>query len=308
MSVYTRVDRAELAAWLQPLAVGELVDLDGIAAGMQNSNYFVTTRQGRWVLTLFEGVDVAALVFYLDLMAHLAGKGFPCPQPRRAAGGSLWRPLAGKPAALFSCLPGRDVAQPTVAHRRAVGEALARLHRAAADFPSPQPNPCGAAWRQQVGARLLPLVAVDERDLLADELAFQAGLDLTGLPRGVIHADLFRDNVLWDDAGRLSGVLDFYFAGEDCLLFDLAVAANDWCADATQMAELVAGYESVRPLVAGEREAWAALRRAAALRFWLLRLEVRHFPRPGAVVTVKDPDHFSRLLQALRLAPPQAPR
>ena len=308
MSVYTPVGRAELAAWLQPLAVGELLDFSGIAAGMQNSNYFVATSQGRWVLTLFEHLASADIAFYLDFMAYLAGKGFPCPQPRGDGAGRLWRDLAGKPATLFSCLPGKDVAEPTPAHCRAVGAALARLHEAGADFPNPLPNPCGAAWRQRMGAGLLPLVSPMERELLADELAFQAGLDLSALPRGVIHADLFRDNVLWDEAGRLSGVLDFYFAGEDCLLFDLAVTANDWCADGAALGALADGYESVRPLTAAEVAAWPALRRAAALRFWLLRLEVRHHPRSGEVVTIKDPEHFRRLLASLRLAPAALPR
>ena len=308
MSVYTTVGRAELVAWLQPLGLRGLTDFAGIAAGMQNSNYFVTTDQGRWVLTLFERLDTAAIAFYLDLMAHLAGKGFPCPQPRADGAGRLWRPLAGKPAALFTCLAGQDVAAPTTEHCRAVGRALAELHLAGADFPSPLPNPCGAAWCQRVGAALLPLLSPAEGELLADELAFQAGLDRVALPRGVIHADLFRDNVLWDGVGRLSGVLDFYFAGEDSLLLDLAVAANDWCLDDAAVAALVAGYESLRPLVPAEAAAWQALRRAAALRFWLLRLEVRHHPRTGEVVTIKDPDHFRKLLQVLRLAPPELPR
>lgn len=308
MSVYTPVGRAELAAWLQPLAVGELLDFSGIAAGMQNSNYFVTTSQGRWVLTLFERLAATDIVFYLDLMAHLAGKGFPCPQPRGDSLGRLCRELAGKPATLFSCLAGSDVDKPTAGHCLEVGATLARFHDAAADFPNPLPNPCGAEWCQRVGRNLLPLVSPAERELLADELAYQASLDLAALPRGVIHADLFRDNVLWDGAGRLSGVLDFYFAGEDCLLFDLAVAANDWCADSVSLAALLAGYRSVRPMTPAEETAWPALRRAAALRFWLLRLEVRHHPRSGDVVTVKDPDQFRRLLESLRLAPAQPPR
>ncbi len=274
---------------------------------MQNSNYYVTTARGRWVLTLFEHLPPPALTFYLDLMAHLAGKGLPCPRPLADGAGRTWRPLAGKPAALFTCLAGHDVAVPDPRHCRQVGAALARLHAAGADFPDPLPNPCGAAWRQAVGAELMPLLTPGEQALLADELAFQACLDLGGLPRGIIHADLFRDNVLWQD-GRLSGLLDFYFAGEDCLLFDLAVTANDWCADEATLAALVAGYESERPLLAAEATAWPALRRAAALRFWLLRLQVRHHPQAGAVVTVKDPDQFRRLLERLRLAPAPLPR
>lgn len=316
MSVYTAVSRKELAAWLKPFAVGKLIDFAGIAAGVENSNYFVTSANGRWVLTLFERLAAAELDFYLGLMAHLADRGFPCPRPQADADGALWRPLAGKPAALVTRLEGHCVEAPGAAHCCAIGAALARLHRLAADFQITLPNPRGAAWRQATAQRLLPRLPAAERDLLADELAFQAVQDFAGLPHGIVHADLFRDNVLWEmpatlspspspASGRgeqLSGVLDFYFAGEDCLLFDLAVAANDWCGDAAGLEALLAGYAAQRPLSAAETAAWAAMRRAAALRFWLSRLDDRLNPRPGDVVTVKDPAHFGRMLQDLRLA------
>lgn len=308
MSVYTSVGRDDLAAWLQPLGLGELIDHAGIAAGMQNSNYFVTTTQGRFVLTLFERIATASLDFYLQFMAQLAGRGIPCPQPLADQQGRYWRLLAGKPAALLSCLPGKALEAPTAADCHALGEMLARLHLAGAGWPDPLPNPCGAAWRQATGSALLSLLSTADGKLLADELAFQAAQDFSRLPRGIIHADLFRDNVLWDDCGQLSGVLDFYFAGEDCLLFDLAVAANDWCFDAATLASLLAGYQSRRRLDDAEITAWPAMQRAAALRFWLLRLEVRHRPRDGEVVTIKDPEHFGRMLQRLCLAPAALPR
>ncbi|HEX6734528.1 MAG TPA: homoserine kinase [Azonexus sp.] len=307
MSVYTTVGREELAAWLQPLGLGELRDYAGIAAGMQNSNYFVTTAAGRFVLTLFERIATADLDFYLALQDHLAGRGLPCPRPLADAAGQRWRLLAGKPAALLSCLPGRAIEEADAGQCRAVGRLLGELHAAAADFPDPPANPCGADWCRATGALLLPHLNSGEAALLQDELAFQAAQNLSRLPRGIIHADLFRDNVLWD-AGRPSGVLDFYFAGADCLLLDLAVVANDWCFSDATLAELVTGYRSVRPLTEAEVAAWPVLRRAAALRFWLLRLEARHLPRPGAVVTVKDPEHFRRLLEGFRLAPAALPR
>jgi homoserine kinase type II len=308
LSVFTTVRHAELAAWLQPLGVGELIEHAGIAAGVQNSNYFVTTSRGRWVLTLFENLPPAALDFYLALMAHLAGRGIVCPQPRPDNTGKLQRPLAGKPAALLSCLPGTTLENPGPEHCARIGTLLARLHLAAADFPAPLPNPCGAAWRQATGESLLACLTAAERELLVDELRFQASQDYSRLPRGVIHADLFRDNVLWDDNGQPAGVLDFYFAGEDVLLFDLAVVANDWCPEDQGLPDLVAAYRAERQIDATEAAAWPALRRAAALRFWLLRLEARHRPRPGDVVTVKNPDHFRQLLQQLRLAGTELPR
>ncbi|WP_234082266.1 homoserine kinase [Azonexus sp. R2A61] len=307
MSVYTTVERDELAAWLRPLSCGDLIDHAGIAAGMQNSNYFVTTTQGRYVLTLFETLPTADLDFYLQLQGWLAGRGLPCPDPLSAGDGRRWRPLCGKPAALLSCLQGVSVERPGPAHCIAVGAALARLHKAAAGLAGAPANPCGAAWRRATGDALLPLLTPDDAVLLADELAYQVAQDWSALPSGVIHADLFRDNVLWDERGRLSGLLDFYFAGVDAWIYDLAVVANDWSADQEGLAALVAGYESVRPLLPAERAAWLAVRRAAALRFWLLRLDAVYRPRAGSVVTVKNPDAFRRLLMQFRLAPMPLP-
>lgn len=308
MSVYTTVRHDELAAWLQPLGLGDLLDHAGIAAGMQNSNYFVTTSRGRYVLTLFEHIAPRALDFYLALQDRLACGGLPCPQPLRDSQGQRWRPLAGKPAALLTCLPGTALENPEIAHCRALGDVLARLHLAADGLPETLPNPCGRDWCQVIGRELLPQLESVERALLADELAFQAGQDWSGLPRGIIHGDLFRDNVLWESDGRLSGVLDFYFAGEDVLLLDLAVVANDWCGEPAALAALVDAYAARRPLTDGERLGWPAMRRAAALRFWLLRLDAKLRPRPGEVVTIKNPGHFRDLLARFRLAPDALPR
>lgn len=307
MSVYTTVGHAELAAWLKPLAVGALQDHAGISAGMQNSNYFVTTTEGRFVLTLFEAIEPGGLDFYLRLQSHLADHGMPCPRPMVDAQGQRWRMLNGKPAALLTCLPGRAVEQPTQAHCRAVGEALARLHLAASDLSEAPANPCGADWCKAVAARLLPLLDPGQAALLADELAFQAAQDRRGLPQGIVHADLFRDNVLWNENGQIGGLLDFYFAGVDAWLFDLAVVANDWCPDAATLQAMLDAYAAIRPLTLAERQAWTALRRAAALRFWLLRLEASLLPKAGEVVTVKNPDEFRHLLEQFRLAPDLVP-
>lgn len=306
MSVYTAVDRESLETWLESFPVGDLIDFAGIEAGVENSNYFVTTSAGRWVLTLFERLELAELDFYLGLMAHLAGRGFPCPQPLVDRTGALWRPLAGKPAALVTRLAGSGIESPAPAHCETIGAALGQLHRLAADFSPVLPNPRGLAWREATGRHLLPRLPRAERELLTDELAFQAAQDFSLLPRGIVHADLFRDNVLWRPGARLSGILDFYFAGEDCLLFDLAVAANDWCPDAASLEALLQGYAGERSLAPAEWAVWPALRRAAALRFWLSRLNDRFHPRPGQVVSVKDPAHFGQMLERLRLAPGSA--
>lgn len=301
MSVFTPVSRDQLDAWLKPCKLGPVLELAGIAAGVQNTNYFVTTPRGRWVLTLFEHLTAGELRPYLGFMAHLAARGIPCPAPVADAGGEVLRPLNGKPAVLVSCLSGHDLAEPGELHCVALGDLLARLHLAGSDFSPRWPNPRGGAWRTATAARVVPYLDAADRSLLTAEVALHVQPE-TSLPRGLIHGDLFRDNALFE-AERLTGVLDFYFAGEDALLFDLAVAANDWCLDAAgdldpvRTRALLAAYGARRPLLAAEESAWNAMLRLAALRFWLSRLEDFHLPRPGNQVLVKDPMHFRCLLQ-----------
>ncbi|MBW7902178.1 MAG: homoserine kinase [Rhodocyclaceae bacterium] len=311
MSVFTPVSREQLAAWLAAYDLGAPTALAGIAEGVQNSNFFVDTdaggERGRHVLTLFERVDPATLPFYLDLMAHLARHGIPCPAPRPMRDGRLLGTLNGRPAALFSRLAGASVARPTPAHCAAAGEALARLHLAGRDFPAP-PHPRGADWVEAAAARLLPRLPAADAGLLADEIAAQREPS-PPLPAGVIHADLFRDNALFVGDGaspRIGGLLDFYFAGRGDFLFDLAVVANDWCGeddgglDDARLRALIAAYRALRPLTADECAAWPRRLRAAALRFWLSRLEDFHCPQPGETVTVRDPDAYRRILLARR--------
>ncbi|MFC5299750.1 homoserine kinase [Azospira restricta] len=307
MSVFTSVSREQLAVWLEAYDLGAPTALVGIAEGVQNSNFFVDTERGRHVLTLFErGVDAALLPFYLDLMAHLAQHGIPCPAPRPMRDGRLLGELNGRPAALFSRLAGASVLRPTPAQCAAAGAALARLHLAGRDFPAP-PHPRGSDWVAATAARLRPLLPAADAALLADELAAQ-GAPAAALPAGVIHADLFRDNVLFvgdGDAPRIGGLLDFYFAGRGDFLFDLAIVANDWCdddggLDAIRLQPLLAAYHAARPLTAAELAAWPRQLRAAALRFWLSRLEDFHCPQPGETVTVRDPDAYRRILLARR--------
>jgi homoserine kinase type II len=311
VSVFTPVAPEALAAWLARYPVGRLTALAPIAQGIENTNYFVDTERGRYVLTLYERLPREELPYYLDLMAHLAGAGMPCPRPLVDGEGRRLGTLYGRPAALLTRLPGASVDSPAAAHCAAAGAALAALHLAARTFPQRCEHPRGVHWRRRTAAALLPLLPDDERRLLEDELRFQALFALEDLPRGVIHADLFRDNVLFGEAEgtpRVEGVLDFYFAGEDSLLFDLAVACNDWCIapdaalDAERVGAMLAAYHAVRPLTALERGAWPVLLRAAALRFWLSRLDDRHHPRPGAMVLCKDPAQYRDILQLRRAA------
>jgi len=313
LSVYTPVSKAQLAAWLQNYSVGALERLEPIKSGIENTNYFVTTAQGRYVLTLFERLPAAELPFYLNLMAHLARHGIPCPAPIADLTDAYLGTLNGKPAALVTRLPGKSLERPGVGECRELGMLLARMHLAGRSYAAYQENPRGPKWWRAAAQEVHPFLDAAKRKLLEAELDYQAQHRFPDLPRGPVHADLFRDNALFD-GNRLSGVIDFYFAGVDCWLFDAAVCANDWCLadpaqdralDAALTRTFLAAYHALRPFSALERDAWPVLLRAAALRFWLSRLHDLHLPRPGELVHAHDPEHFRKVLEArVRAAPP----
>lgn len=303
MSVYTSVSEPELSAWLQGYELGELVSLLGIASGIENTNYFVTTTQGEYVLTLFEKLSASELPFFLNLMAHLAEHGTPCPHPLADRSGRYLGELHSKPACLVTRLRGASVADPDLQHCAAVGNLLATMHLGGQSFAPRIPNPRGAKWWKVTAPIVAPKLDAASAKLLKDELVFQALFRSEDLPRSVIHADLFRDNILFE-ATQLSGVIDFYYACEDACLYDVAIAANDWCTqgsgelDAERVMNMLDAYHAVRPLSAIERGAWPVMLRAAALRFWLSRLYDLHFPRVGEITHAKNPDEFRRILQS----------
>lgn len=302
MSVFTPVSEADLAQWLRNYSLGELKVSEPIEAGIENTNYFVTTTQGRYVLTLFERLPAEELPFYLQLMAHLARHGIPCPAPIADLSDRYLGVLNGKPAALVTRLPGRSLEEPHPAHCAELGALLARMHLAGRSYSAFLENPRGPRWWRLAARDVAPFLDDAKRKLLEAELAFQAEQRFPDLPRGPVHADLFRDNTLWED-GRISGVVDFYFAGVDCFLYDVAVCANDWCLDgaglqAERLRAFLGAYNAVRPFTAHERAAWLAMLRAAALRFWLSRLYDLYLPRPGMLVHAHDPEHFRRILEA----------
>ncbi|HUQ76880.1 MAG TPA: homoserine kinase [Burkholderiales bacterium] len=305
MSVYTPVSESQLADWLRNYSVGRLESLEPIKAGIENSNFFVTTTQGRYVLTLFERLPADELPFYLDLMAHLARHGIPSPAPIADLSDQYLQALNGKPAALVTRLPGRSLEHPGEAECAELGALLARMHLAARSYPAYLENPRGPKWWRFAALEVRRFLQAAQTSLLDDELAFQAQHRFPDLPRGPVHADLFRDNALFDDE-RICGVIDFYFAGVDCLLFDIAVCANDWCVDADfalhpgRTRGLLDAYEAARPLTTAEREAWPVMLRAAALRFWLSRLYDYYLPRPGMLVHAHDPEHFRKILECRR--------
>lgn len=315
MAVYTEVPFAEAAALIERLNLGVLTDLRGIQGGIENTNYFVTCEQDgatqERVLTVFERLSFDQLPYYLHLMKHLARKGIPVPEPVADSSGEILHRLQGKPAAVVEKLRGRSELAPLDTHCRAVGDMLARMHLAGCDFAMSQPNLRGLAWWNETVPVVLPHLEAPQRDLLQAELAYQnhvASLPaFTALPRGPVHADLFRDNVMFED-GQLTGFFDFYFAGNDSFLFDLAVCLNDWCivhaADATdgrhrpELARaMLDAYQAVRPLTAAERQLLPAMLRAGALRFWISRLWDWHLPRDATMLKPHDPTHFERVLR-----------
>ena len=328
MAVYTEVSDQEAGALMRALGLGELTALRGIEGGIENTNYFATTDQGEWVLTLFERLDHVQLPFYLHLMKHLAQHGVPVPEPQAKAEGvpigpeedDILHTVCGKPAAVVNRLHGKSELQPRVAHCAAVGDMLARAHLAGRDYPLRQPNLRGLPWWNETVPVVLPHLDAAQAALIRTELAYQnhiaAGSAYAALPRGPIHADLFRDNVMFEGTPEqpvLSGFFDFYFAGVDAWLFDLAVTLNDWAidlptgqADAARTQAMLTAYTAVRPLTDAERRLLPAMLRAGALRFWISRLWDYHLPREASMLKAHDPTHFERVLRA-RVANPLLP-
>ena len=311
MAVFTEVSESKAQELLTQLQLGDLVELQGIQGGIENTNYFLTSSVGTYVLTLFERLTHQQLPFYLHLMKHLAHHGIPVPDPVANSDGDILLTLEGKPAAVVNRLIGSSELAPTPQHCHAVGDMLARMHLAGKDYNRHQPNLRGLAWWNQTVPVVLPFLSNAQNSLIQSELAFQNHVAQSSayaaLPRGPVHADLFRDNVMFEgigDALQLTGFFDFYFAGVDTWLFDLAVCLNDWCIDidsgalhVDKTAALLAAYQKVRPLIGAERQLLNPMLRAGALRFWTSRLWDFHLPREASMLTPHDPTHFERVLR-----------
>ncbi len=306
MAVYTEVPDEELASFVALYDIGPLLAAKGIAEGVENSNYLIHTGAGYFILTLYEKrVKEEDLPFFIGLMQHLSAKGITCPLPVRQRSGEALGRLCGRPAAIVTFLDGMGVRRPGVAHCGAVGEALAGLHLAGSDYAGRRPNALSVGgWRplfEAAEARadtVTPGLATATAEALA---GLEAGWP-SGLPQGVIHADLFPDNVFFLGQ-KLSGLIDFYFACTDALAYDLAVCLNAWCFEAdgsfnsTKGRAMIAGYERLRPLSADEVHCLPVLARGAALRFMLTRLVDWLNVPPGALVRPKDPLEYYRKLR-----------
>ncbi len=314
MAVYTEVSFEEASKLLGYLGLGELQELAGCSGGIENTNYFASTNQGRYVLTLFERLTAQQLPFYLKLMKHLAQAGVPVPEPAANPQGELMYPVNGKPATVVNRLRGRSELAPNADQCAAVGAMLAQMHLAGQDFALQQPNLRGLPWWNETVPVVLPFLEPGQARLIVSELAYQNHLAsnsaFAALPRGPVHADLFRDNVMFETTpdgnttAQLTGFFDFYFAGVDTWVFDVAVCLNDWCIDLAtgqddqaRCTALLAAYQAVRPFSVPEHHVLRGMRRAGALRFWLSRLWDFHLPREASMLKAHDPTHFERVLR-----------
>lgn len=307
MAVFTSVNLDDLSQLLEQFSLGKALAVKGISSGIENSNFFITTESGEYVLTVFEKLTFEQLPFYVNLMRHLAERDVLVPSPIPNRHGALISTLHDKPVTIVTKLHGACQMAPAPVHCAAVGAMLAKMHVAAKDFPIRQPNLRGLDWWRETTPVVLPYVPQETQRLLQSEMAFQesfAASETYGqLPNGPIHADLFRNNVMFEGE-RLTGFFDFYFAGCDTWLFDVAVTVNDWCIDlatgeldATRVRAMLDAYHAQRPFNASEQLAWQPLLRAGALRFWLSRLYDFYLPRDAEMLTPHDPSHFERILR-----------
>ncbi|MDX8408561.1 MAG: homoserine kinase [Mariprofundales bacterium] len=305
MSVYTELSFDQVAAIVKGYALGALHKVTGIAAGIENSNFFIDTDSGRFVLTIFERMDHTSVPWFMQLMHHLSHHGLACPDVQSQRNGKMVFALDGKAGCIVSCLPGRVHDLLSLRQLESAGVTLAKLHQAGHDFSPQRANSTGSSWLEETANQLVGKIAqrygVATEQLLFEELAWQQQQPQQELPNGIIHGDYFCDNILFEGE-EVSGVIDFYYAHTAPFVMDIAISINALSLimqqeDEERMALFIAGYQQVRPLHKEELEALPALLRLAALRFWLSRLYDAIFPREGAMTQVKDPEEYRRKLQ-----------
>jgi len=308
MSVYTELNQAEVQCILKHYSLGQLAHFQGISAGIENSNFFVTTNQGRFVLTIFERMQSDELPYFMNLMQHLSSQNIPCPEVQQQDDGNMLFDFANKKGCIISCLAGQTLEHLNHLQLQSAGKMLGALHRAGESFAERHVNPTGMNWMkdtiQQVLEPLKQRHGVEAVSLLQKEFAAQQQLDTSGMASGVIHADYFVDNILISD-NHVSGVIDFYYACDDVYVYDLAIAANALALQRTtdddfKLKLFIEAYQKNRPLSQQETKLLPMMLRRAALRFWVSRLYDDFFPREGVMVHIKDPEEYRKKLTMLR--------
>ena len=301
MSVYTSVSHEQLELFIEQHSIGKLISHQGIAAGITNSNYWLETDTGSYVLTLFEHQDKRNLDYILGLQHHLAQERIACAAPITNNQGNFCTSLKHKPAAIIERLHGDVCSQPGDQHCALIGAELARLHLAGKSFPDGHDNPCGSEWRRSMQEQLSQNLSNSDRQLLDEEIKAYQVLNRLEMPKGAVHADLFHDNALFHDQ-ELVGIIDFEYACHDFWLYDLAIALNDWCIvesgefELNRLHRFIDAYDQARPLLDIERESLPLMLRVAAMRFWLSRLYDQINPLAGELTYIKDPDIYRDIL------------
>jgi homoserine kinase type II len=301
MSVYTHINQQRLEQFLALYSKGILVNFSGIKAGIENTNYRVRTTQGEFILTLFESLSAKELPRYLNLLSYLCQHDFPAPQPQKSDANDYINVLKGKPVVLFNCLPGESILEASIEQCAEVGIYLAKLHISTVESGFNKKNRKDLRGCQSVFDKINPCLSINDSALLKNEMDFQLSYTFPNLPQGIIHADLFRDNVLFEQ-GKLSGMVDFYNACHDCFIYDIAITINDWCVEGNgingdKFKALIGGYQRIRLLSQEENQCLKVSLRLAALRFCLSRFDHQINPREGEMVLQKDPVIFRRLLE-----------
>ena len=301
MSVYTTLTENEFSALLTRYPLGKLLHFEGIQAGIENTNYYVSTTSGEYVFTLFETIQHQELKFYVSLLDKLSAAGIACPQPQRDLEQQIINEIHGKPFIFVDRLQGKSPERINTMQCKAMATELAKLHTTSIYFPEPLTNRRGTTWLETTAQCLSTAISVSDAQLIQRELSLYRALDQSLLPKSVIHADLFRDNALFVN-NQLSGILDFYDACYDTLLLDVAITVNDWCVNPSGTLNqnlytaFLTEYQARRPFTTKEQQQWNLTLRQAAMRFWLSRLEAKNNPRPGVLTQAKDPQLFKNIL------------
>ena len=307
MSVYTSISDSEFSEILKSYSLGNFISAQGIQAGVENTNYFVTTTKGEFVFTLFEKINQQELKLYITLLQELSLAGIHCPQPQSDINKQTINEIKDKPFTIVTRLKGKNLTFANTNQCKAIATELAKFHTTPLSISnSPDKllqNRRGKTWRESTAKNLISKLSSNDAKLISSEFEHYQLFDDSKLPKGIIHADLFKDNALFEN-DQLSGIIDFYDACYEAYLYDIAITVNAWCTD--KKGELIEplvcaflqGYQSKRPLTDAEKEAWPMTLRIAAMRFWLSRLEDSLIQRQGDLTHCKNPEEYQRILKS----------